>query len=135
MPVSSTDVLFYYPNLIGYVRVICMVVSFYFALTNWQITLIAYSCAFVGDVVDGYVARAFKQSSTYGGILDMVTDRVSTCGFLVVLTNLYPQYIFAITMLIVLDIGSHWFHVLRLHVIIFGLVLFIDYVVVILLII
>ena len=113
MAVTATQVIFYYPNLIGYLRVICMVVSFYYALSNWQIALIAYCCAFVGDVVDGYVARAFKQSSVYGGILDMVTDRVSTCGFLVVLTNLYPQFIFPIIMLIVLDIGSHWFHVLR----------------------
>jgi CDP-diacylglycerol--inositol 3-phosphatidyltransferase len=111
--VTSTHVLLYYPNLIGYLRVLCMVLSFYFALTHWQLTLIYYSAAFVGDVVDGHVARAFKQSSTYGGVLDMVTDRVSTCGFLVILSNLYPHYLFPIIMLIVLDIGSHWFHVLR----------------------
>jgi phosphatidylglycerophosphate synthase len=72
-----------------------------------------YLAAFGGDVVDGYVARFFDQCSKYGGILDMVTDRVSTAGFLVVLSNLYPDYSFAFTMLLVLDIGSHWFHVMR----------------------
>lgn len=43
----------------------------------------------------------------------MVTDRVSTAGFLVVLSNLYPDYSFVFIMLLVLDIGSHWFHVMR----------------------
>jgi len=68
--------------------------------------------AFAGDVVDGYVARAFNQSSKFGGILDMVTDRVSTCGLLVTLSNLYPLYGIHFTLLIVLDIASHWFHVM-----------------------
>ena len=91
-----------------------MITAFYFAKTDWKTTLTCYLIAFVGDVVDGYVARLFKQSSIFGGILDMVTDRVSTCGFLVILSHLYAEYTFTIVMLIVLDIGSHWFHVMRL---------------------
>ncbi len=43
----------------------------------------------------------------------MVTDRVSTCGLLVVLAQFYPLYSFWFTFLIVLDITSHWFHVMR----------------------
>lgn len=43
----------------------------------------------------------------------MITDRVSTCGFLVIVSHLYPSYTFQIVMLIVLDISSHWFHVMR----------------------
>lgn len=45
----------------------------------------------------------------------MVTDRVSTCGFLVVLSHLYPTHTFAFTMLVVLDVASHWFHVASVH--------------------
>lgn len=41
----------------------------------------------------------------------MVTDRVSTCGLLVVISHLYPTYNLAFILLIVLDITSHWFHV------------------------
>lgn len=41
----------------------------------------------------------------------MVTDRVSTCGLLVVVSHLYPKYNLAFILLIVLDITSHWFHV------------------------
>jgi len=91
-----------------------MILSLWYALSDWKRTLVFYLLAFGGDVVDGYVARAFKQSSTYGGVLDMVTDRVSTCGFLVLLSQFkeYQQYAFAFAMLIVLDISSHWFHVM-----------------------
>ena len=51
--------------------------------------------------------------SNFGGVLDMVTDRVSTCGFLVIVSHLYDEYYFIFVMLIVLDISSHWFHVVR----------------------
>lgn len=51
--------------------------------------------------------------SRFGGVLDMVTDRVSTCGLLVILSRLYPDYLLVFTLLIVLDITSHWFHVMR----------------------
>ncbi|KAJ1438497.1 phosphatidylinositol synthase [Ochromonadaceae sp. CCMP2298] len=109
---SSTEVLLYYPNMIGYARFAFMLASFYFAHTSWKLSIACYCAAFAGDVVDGYVARAFNQCSKFGGILDMVTDRVSTCGLLVVLAQFYPAYSFAFTSLIVLDITSHWFHVM-----------------------
>ena len=118
--VSAVNVLLYYPNLIGYLRIACMILSFYYALDeknkNPLYCLVFYLLAFGGDVVDGYVARLFNQSSRFGGVLDMVTDRVSTCGFLCVLMltcldeNPHLNTYKAI-MLIVLDISSHWFHV------------------------
>ena len=50
-------------------------------------------------------------ASKYGGVLDMVTDRVSTAGLCGLLAVLYPPEAFVFIMLIVLDIFSHWFHV------------------------
>ena len=111
--VTAYDVIWYYPNIVGYLRVLSMILAFYFSNVNWQICTIFYLLAFAGDVVDGYIARLFNQSSKYGGILDMITDRVSTCGFLTILSSLYPSYSFYFIMLIVLDISSHWFHVMR----------------------
>lgn len=116
MPVvTAANVLLYYPNLIGYIRVLFMAIAFYYASikdSNWMLSTIFYGLAFFGDVVDGYVARAFNQCSEFGGVLDMVTDRVSTGGLLAILIPLYPQYAFSFVMLIVLDISSHWFHVM-----------------------
>lgn len=110
---QGSDVLLYYPNLIGYARVACMAASFYFFLDEPIYTLIFYLAAFAGDAVDGYVARKFNQSSTFGGVLDMVTDRVSTAGFLILLSHLYKEQVLIFVSLVVLDIASHWFHVLR----------------------
>lgn len=121
--VSAANVLLYYPNLIGYLRIACMVLSFYYALDeknkNPLYCLVLYLLAFGGDVIDGYVARLFNQSSRFGGVLDMVTDRVSTCGFLCVLMltclNDNPHLnTYKAIMLIVLDISSHWFHVVSI---------------------
>jgi CDP-diacylglycerol--inositol 3-phosphatidyltransferase len=123
---SSLDVLLFYPNIIGYIRIILMILSFYYMYLSsydidnkkkssgaWKNALICYMIAFIGDVVDGYVARLFNQSSTFGGVLDMVTDRVSTCGFLAFLPLFYGRRMgFIVVMLIVLDISSHWFHVM-----------------------
>jgi hypothetical protein len=55
----------------------------------------------------------FDVGSQFGGILDMVTDRISTCGLLVILSGIYPVYMFYFILLILLDISSHWFHVMR----------------------
>jgi CDP-diacylglycerol--inositol 3-phosphatidyltransferase len=41
----------------------------------------------------------------------MVTDRVSTCGFLFMLSHIYPEWKFTFVLLISIDIFSHWFHV------------------------
>lgn len=105
--------MLFYPNLVGYLRIVFMIGAFYTAKKSWEISSICYFLAFLGDTFDGYVARIFNQTSKFGGILDMITDRVSTCGFLVILSHLYTDYSFCFVMLIALDIGSHWFHVNR----------------------
>lgn len=112
--VTPEKVLLYYPNLIGYARVLCMIGAFYFFLTEWKKTAIMYLLAFTGDALDGFVARAFNQSSSFGGNLDMVTDRVSTAGFMFLLSHLYPRWTFTFVMLVCLDIGSHWVHVVSI---------------------
>ena len=64
MPRTATQVLWFYPNIIGYARVICMILSFYFAKEKPDYTIIFYLLAFGGDVIDGYIARLCDQSMT-----------------------------------------------------------------------
>ena len=59
---AAEDVLLFWPNLIGYSRVILMLAFFGLAKVNWQYAIICYCLSFAGDVVDGYVARYFNQS-------------------------------------------------------------------------
>lgn len=61
---TTTDVFLYYPNLIGYLRVGFMIASFVYA-AEWKISVACYLLAFMGDVLDGHVARAFNQCKAF----------------------------------------------------------------------
>ncbi|KAL5129897.1 CDP-diacylglycerol--inositol 3-phosphatidyltransferase 1 [Glycine soja] len=91
----------------GYMRVLLNCFAFSQCLSNKILFSILYFLSFVCDAVDGWCARKFNQVSTFGAVLDMVTDRISTACLLVVLSQLYkPSLIFL--SLLALDIASHW---------------------------
>jgi CDP-diacylglycerol--inositol 3-phosphatidyltransferase len=126
--VTANDVLLYMPNLIGYTRILCATMSFVLMICNstdnnntsgryWLLATILYLMNFLGDLIDGLVARYYNQCSSYGGVLDMITDRCSTAGLLFVLAGEYtsidvalpfPLYRILFLFLMILDISSHW---------------------------
>jgi len=57
----------------------------------WIIAITCYVASFVGDLFDGMAARKYNQCSTFGGLIDMVTDRCSTAGLLCVLSREYSE--------------------------------------------
>ncbi|EXC16573.1 CDP-diacylglycerol--inositol 3-phosphatidyltransferase 1 [Morus notabilis] len=63
--------------------------------------------SFVCDGIDGWCARKFNQVSTFGAVLDMITDRISTACLLVILSQVYRPGL-AFLSLLALDIASHW---------------------------
>ncbi|RCV33405.1 hypothetical protein SETIT_7G081500v2 [Setaria italica] len=112
MPLPSAEkmlsVYLYIPNIIGYFRIIINFIAFAVRYSNKPLFAILYFFSFVLDGVDGWFARKFNQASTFGSVLDMVTDRVSTACLLALLSQCYkPGLIFL--MLLGLDITSHWF--------------------------
>ncbi|CAK4079834.1 unnamed protein product [Aphanomyces euteiches] len=107
---GKEEVYFYIPNLIGYTRVLLSGYSLYVALTDWKTSVVCYAISFICDFFDGYFARWFNQTSTYGAVLDMVTDRCSTAGLLVILSHLYKDQTLIFLFLLVLDFSSHWYH-------------------------
>lgn len=53
-------------------------------------------------------------ASRFGAVLDMVTDRCSTAGLLLVLSRLYGRrHAFAFLVLMFVDLFSHWMHTHR----------------------
>ena len=91
---TAGEVLLYIPNLIGYARVALTLASLapmYCAPEMWGVAIACYVSSFVGDLFDGLAARRFDQCSTFGGLLDMVTDRCSTAGLLCVLSREYGE--------------------------------------------
>ncbi|KAF6170314.1 hypothetical protein GIB67_043004 [Kingdonia uniflora] len=90
-----------------YIRILMNVVAFARCFEDKKLFSILYFISFVCDGLDGWFARKFNQVSTFGAVLDMVTDRVSTACLLVILSQLYrPGLIFL--SLLALDIASHW---------------------------
>jgi CDP-diacylglycerol--inositol 3-phosphatidyltransferase len=82
-------------------------VAFAYCFSNKWLFSVLYFISFVCDGVDGWCARKFNQVSTFGAVLDMVTDRISTACLLVTLSQVYrPGLVFL--SLLALDIGSHW---------------------------
>ena len=72
-------------------------------------TVCLYAAAALCDELDGRVARLAGQCSTFGAVLDMVTDRVSTSALLGVLAVLRPEWALVCLALQALDVASHWF--------------------------
>ncbi|XP_019704587.1 probable CDP-diacylglycerol--inositol 3-phosphatidyltransferase 2 isoform X2 [Elaeis guineensis] len=88
-------------------RILMNCVAFAFCSSNKTLFAILYFFSFFCDGLDGWFARKFDQVSTFGAVLDMITDRVSTACLLALLSQLYrPGLIFL--SLLGLDIASHW---------------------------
>ena len=104
---AKGNVYLYVPNLIGYARVVLALVGYGNALVNYKL-MVCYLLSQLLDAADGYAARLLKQSSSFGAVLDMVTDRVSTTCLCVVLGRLYPEYLLGLCSLVMLDMFSHW---------------------------
>jgi len=105
------SVYFFVPNLIGYTRIILAALSFYYIQNHWMF-FTCYSVSSILDIADGHAARALKQSSRFGAILDMITDRAATSCLLVNLAQFYPKYTLWFQFLIALDIMSHMAHIM-----------------------
>ncbi|CAN1276561.1 CDP-diacylglycerol--inositol 3-phosphatidyltransferase 1 [Linum perenne] len=104
---SKLSVYLYIPNIIGYVRVLMNIYAFAICFTNKRLFCLLYFISFVCDGIDGWAARKFNQVSTFGAVLDMITDRISTACLLVILSQVYRPGLTFVSLL-ALDIGSHW---------------------------
>lgn len=75
---SQPNVFLFVPNLIGYARIVLMLVAFYY-MTNentYQFTVVCYLLSQLLDAFDGHAARLLGQCSRLGAMLDMLTDRL-----------------------------------------------------------
>ncbi|KAJ3301686.1 CDP-diacylglycerol-inositol 3-phosphatidyltransferase [Kappamyces sp. JEL0829] len=108
MPINPVFV--YIPNLIGYGRIILALASLALmsSSSSWSIVLYGASCLL--DAADGFAARYYGQSSGFGAVLDMVTDRCTTASLLVYLSLIYPSCTFCFQLLLSLDFSSHYLH-------------------------
>lgn len=104
---QQKSVFLYTPNLIGYARIVLTLASFWY-INDVKTFLILYCSSCALDVADGWAARLCGESSKFGAVLDMVTDRFTTSGLLCYLSCLRGEWCFAFQFLISLDISSHY---------------------------
>lgn len=99
-------------NLIplGYARVVLAGASLYYMSYHPHYCTILYSISCLLDALDGYAARKYNQSTKFGAVLDMVTDRCTTSCLLCFLSSAYPKWAILFQSLISLDLASHYMH-------------------------
>lgn len=111
--VETRDVLLYIPNLIGYSRVVTMVLSLFFMPNYPTVTTLVYGISCLLDALDGTMARKYDQCSMFGAVLDMVSDRSTTACLICYLCVAYSHKFYVVIFLQLmnsLDLSSHYIH-------------------------
>lgn len=94
----------------GYFRIVLAFASLYYMPLHPRTCSLLYSISCLLDALDGYAARLFEQSTRFGAVLDMVTDRCTTACLLVFLSSAWPRWALLFQGLISLDLASHYIH-------------------------
>ena len=92
---ETENVFLFVPNLIGYVRILLALLSFWFMPTNYAMAAWCYIISGLLDALDGHAARMLGQSSKFGAMLDMLTDRCATMALLTTPSTFYPRSVVA----------------------------------------
>lgn len=98
------------PSPEGYSRIVLAVASLYYMPLHPRTCCLLYSISCLLDALDGLAARAYQQSTKFGAVLDMVTDRCTTACLLVFLASAFPRWSIVFQGLISLDFASHYMH-------------------------
>ncbi|KAL3493340.1 CDP-alcohol phosphatidyltransferase-domain-containing protein [Aspergillus germanicus] len=109
-PTKQENVFLFVPNLIGYIRIIFAITSLYYMPYHPRTCALLYSISCLLDALDGAAARHLNQSTRFGAVLDMVTDRCTTTCLLVFLASAFPRWSIVFQGLISLDYASHYIH-------------------------
>ncbi|KAH0525282.1 hypothetical protein TsFJ059_007671 [Trichoderma semiorbis] len=107
---GDENIFLFWPNIIGYCRIVLAIASLYYMPLHPRTCSLLYSVSCLLDALDGYAARAFNQSTRFGAVLDMVTDRCTTSCLLVFLSSAFPRWAIIFQGLIALDFSSHYMH-------------------------
>jgi CDP-diacylglycerol--inositol 3-phosphatidyltransferase len=107
---EEENIFLFYPNLIGYSRVVLALASLYYMPLHPRTCSLLYSISCLLDALDGLAARHFSQCTKFGAVLDMVTDRCTTACLLVFLASAFPRWSIIFQGLISLDLASHYMH-------------------------
>lgn len=109
-PLTTRTIFLYIPNLIGYSRVVFALASLFFMQWHPKYCTVLYCLSCILDALDGAAARKYNQTSQFGAVLDMVTDRCTTSSLICYLCVTYPRWAIFFQLLVSLDLASHYMH-------------------------
>ncbi|XP_068434157.1 CDP-diacylglycerol--inositol 3-phosphatidyltransferase [Clinocottus analis] len=107
---AEENIFFFVPNLIGYARIVLALLAFALMPCCPWTAVFLYLLSALLDAFDGHAARALNQSTKFGAMMDMLTDRCATMCLLVNLSLIYPSCCFLFQLSMCVDIASHWLH-------------------------
>ncbi|CAI2346919.1 unnamed protein product [Caenorhabditis sp. 36 PRJEB53466] len=107
---NHNNVWLFYPNLIGYGRIVFAIVAMFYMSTAPVCAMICYALSAGLDAFDGWAARTYNQSSRFGAMLDQLTDRCALLALVMALCKFFPDWLFWLQLSAVVDIASHWLH-------------------------
>uniref|UniRef100_A0A914E4K8 CDP-diacylglycerol--inositol 3-phosphatidyltransferase n=1 Tax=Acrobeloides nanus TaxID=290746 RepID=A0A914E4K8_9BILA len=110
MPETQPNIFLFYPNLIGYARIVLALLAFFYMPSSPWCASIAYFLSAFLDAFDGHLARMYNQSTRFGAMLDQLTDRCAFMALLMTLCQFYPRCVFLFQLTAIVDIASHWMH-------------------------
>ncbi|XP_039253845.2 uncharacterized protein LOC120330921 [Styela clava] len=73
--ITKWDIFFFIPNLIGYLRLLLIGVSWYY-IEYPSFFIPVYMINVILDGIDGWAARKFNQISDFGAVLDVIVDLI-----------------------------------------------------------
>lgn len=81
------------PNIITLLRLVFSLAFFILAIikTNPAYNFIGLAIHWLGDVLDGFYARKFKQETVLGAEIDIIADRVEILFFYLIFLHFHPQ--------------------------------------------
>jgi len=102
LPVTA-EPLATWANAVTIIRTVAAVPLGVMAMVERSLTLllVAYVVYWLGDILDGWLARRLAQETRLGAVLDIVSDRASSAALVAALLVLQPELWLALTVFLV----------------------------------
>jgi CDP-diacylglycerol--glycerol-3-phosphate 3-phosphatidyltransferase len=86
------------------IAVIPVIILFFYSGLEWSryIASLLFGAASITDILDGYLARKWKQESKMGAFLDPVADKLIVMVMVVLLIQAYPTWMMVVSGIVII---------------------------------